>query len=95
MPDRSVIYCDIPYKGTNLGGYNAIDYEAFYSWCERQTQPVFISEYDMPSDRFKVYAEYEIAQLSTATGAGNKVKDRLYVPIACDIPKQGQMSLFD
>lgn len=95
MPDRSVIYCDIPYKGTNLGGYGKIDYEAFYDWCEKQKQPVFISEYDMPQERFKVYAEYEVYQLSTAKGAGAKIKERLYVPKSCDIKKQGQISMFD
>lgn len=94
VPDGSVIYCDIPYRNTQTGGYNKIDYEAFYDWCERQTQPVFISEYDMPSDRFKVYAEYDLTQLSVNTGAGKKIKERLFVPIACDIPKQGQLSLF-
>lgn len=36
------------------------DYDAFYDWCERQTQPVFISEYSMPEDRFECVAEIQI-----------------------------------
>ena len=48
-----IIYCDPPYKNTRQ--YHTVgtfDFEAFYSWCEHQANPVFISEYTMPEDRF-------------------------------------------
>ena len=47
---NSIIYCDIPYKGT--AKYNNIDFdhEAFYNWCKIQTELCFISSYDMPED---------------------------------------------
>ena len=47
---NSVIYCDIPYRAT--AKYNEIDfdYAKFYDWALAQTEPVFISEYDMPKD---------------------------------------------
>ena len=47
---NSVIYCDIPYRNTE--GYNEFefDYNKFYEWCLKQTELVFISEYDMPED---------------------------------------------
>ena len=55
-PD-SVIYCDIPYIGTN--SYKAgFDHDAFYDWAERQEHPVFISSYEMPRERFKCIWEY-------------------------------------
>ena len=64
---NSVIYCDIPYKGTV--GYNGerFDHAAFYDWCERQTVPVFISEYWMPEDRFVCVKEYRIKRKMSAT----------------------------
>lgn len=80
IPHKSVIYCDIPYRSTNTGGYNIIDYDKFYDWCCEQTNQIFISEYWMPEDRFEVCKTFEIRQLSTRNGASKKVEERLYVP---------------
>lgn len=80
----SVIYCDIPYKGT--AGYidrhkgDGFDYDAFYDWCEAQTVPVFISEYDMPADRFEVVAEWAKLCTLCATDNRRQVTERLYRP---------------
>ena len=27
------------------------DYEKFYAWCEKQTEPVFVSSYEMPEKK--------------------------------------------
>ena len=80
IPEDSVIYCDIPYEDTNV--YNkaeGFDYEHFYQWCERQTQPVFISSYQMPTDRFDCIEEFTHRSTLSAT-ANNLVTERLYVP---------------
>ena len=82
IPEDSVIYCDIPYEGT--GGYiekdkGGFDYERFYQWCERQTQPVFISSYQMPEDRFDCIEEFTHRSTLSAT-ANNLVTERIYVP---------------
>lgn len=53
-----VIYCDPPYKGTDKYDSN-FNHEAFYDWCESQVLPVYISEYDMPSDRFECIAAFD------------------------------------
>ena len=48
-----IIYCDPPYKNTKQ--YHTVgtfDFDAFYAWCEHQVNPVFISEYTMPENRF-------------------------------------------
>ena len=75
----SVIYCDIPYKDTDEYGNGGFDHEAFYSWCERQTEPVFISEYWMPPERFKCVAEKEkIVRL--CSGGGKKAIEKIFVP---------------
>lgn len=82
IPEDSVIYCDIPYEGTDgyLGkGKGGFDYERFYQWCERQTQPVFISSYAMPEDRFDCIEEFTHRSTLSAT-ANNLVTERIYVP---------------
>lgn len=75
----SVIYCDIPYEGTDR--YNGIDFdfERFYSWCEKQTEPVFISSYKMPKDRFTCIATFEHRSLLSAV-AKNKVLEKVFIP---------------
>ena len=75
----SVIYCDIPYEGTD--SYNGIDFdfECFYSWCEKQTEPVFISSYKMPEDRFMCIATFEHRSIY-AKGANNKVLEKVFIP---------------
>ena len=58
-PQDTIIYADPPYKETN--GYNinkesAFNYDRFYDymiWLHKQGHYVFISEYNMPQDRFK------------------------------------------
>lgn len=80
IPDDSVIYCDIPYEDTNV--YNkaeGFDYERFYDWCEHQTQPVFISSYQMPEDRFDCIEEFSHRSTLSAT-ANNLVTERIYIP---------------
>ena len=80
IPEDSVIYCDIPYEDTNV--YNkavGFDNERFYQWCERQTQPVFISSYQMPEDRFDCIEEFTHRSTLSAT-ANNLVTERIYVP---------------
>lgn len=80
IPEDSVIYCDIPYEDTNV--YNkaeGFDYERFYQWCERQTQPVFISSYQMPEERFDCIEEFTHRSTLSAT-ANNLVTERIYVP---------------
>ena len=80
IPEDSVIYCDIPYEDTNV--YNkaeGFDYERFYQWCERQTQPVFISSYQMPEDRFDCIEEFT-HRSTFAQKYNNLVTEHIYVP---------------
>ena len=80
IPENSVIYCDIPYKGTSE--YNLkekFDHERFYDWCAKQTQPVFISSYDMPEDKFTCIACFEHSGIF-AVGINSKVEERIFIP---------------
>lgn len=76
---NSVIYCDIPYKGTEKYNNNDFNHEKFYDWCESQNELVIVSEYSMPEDRFTCIATMEKLGTFCATKT-NKVIERLYVP---------------
>ena len=77
---NSVIYCDIPYKSTNKYEISKdFDYEKFYSWCERQTELCFISEYSMPKDRFTCIAEIEHRSIICAN-ENQSVIERIFLP---------------
>lgn len=80
-PD-GVIYCDPPYKGTSSYGANGatdFNHNAFYDWCERQTLPVFVSEYDMPRDRFVCVAEFNLLS-SICAKKSTTVVERIFRP---------------
>ena len=60
-----IIYCDPPYKSTE--GYGReFDFNGFYAWCEHQANPVFISEYTMPEDRFVPVAAFTVTRKLSA-----------------------------
>lgn len=46
-PEGSLVYCDIPYKGTTqYSAVGAFDQEAFYVWAKSQKQcRILVSEY--------------------------------------------------
>ena len=79
LPD-SVIYADPPYIGTTGYGKAKFDHEAFYDWCERQTAPLFISEYTMPEDRFTCIAEWGRVSPASPTNNSLRVTERIYRP---------------
>lgn len=80
IPPDSVIYCDIPYKDTSkYKGVKGFDYEHFYTWAENQTSPVFISSYQMPTDRFDCIAEWPHRSTLNAK-KNNAVIERIFVP---------------
>lgn len=78
----SVIFCDIPYYQTNAYGsknINTFDYEKFYSWCEKQSELLFISEYFMPPDSFICIDSIEKPVMMNS-GAGLKKTEKLFIP---------------
>lgn len=73
-PD-SVVYCDIPYKGTNKY-FNDFNYEDFYDWAIEKKEPIYISEYTMP-DNFHLISSVEKTCIMCATGT-KKTVENLY-----------------
>lgn len=80
--EPGIIYCDPPYmsgyaKGKEYGC--EFDAEAFYSWCETQKLPVYISEYQMPEERFACIAEWDKVT-TIAAKTTTHVTERLWRP---------------
>lgn len=76
IPDGALIYCDIPYKGSNCGKYQGFDHDRFYAWALEQDN-IYISEYDMP-DGFIPFAHREKTVLSAADGNGYKADEIIF-----------------
>lgn len=81
--DECVIYCDIPYKGTQEYHHDGkkleFDYEAFYNWCRekaKQGYKIYISEYQMPSDFKEILAIDTNSRLNDKSP--KKVKEKLF-----------------
>lgn len=82
--DECVIYCDIPYKGTQTYNHDGekleFDYEAFYDWVRdkaKQGYKIYISEYQMPSD-FKEILTIDTKSLLNDKGQ-KAVKEKLFI----------------
>lgn len=81
---NSVIYCDIPYKGTADYG-STFNHDAFFDWAAKQDNPLYISEYKVDDKRFHLLKEIN-HRSSFAAGKNDPVKERLYCnQIAMDI----------
>jgi site-specific DNA-adenine methylase len=76
IKENSVIYCDIPYRGTaEYDGNNKFSHKEFYEWAYNQSSPVFISEYTLPDSRFKCIANFQKRSLLRLDkSVGNKTE---------------------
>lgn len=74
IEDDAVIYCDPPYADTHEYKADGFDHDAFYEWCLEQTQPLFISEYNMPKGDFVCVAQWRKASLRNSEAG----KDRAF-----------------
>ena len=89
IEEDSVIYLDPPYANTN--GYGAkklsdFDSERLYDWILEQKAPVYISEYQMPEDRFECIWERKVKSLINQSGP-TEATERLFVPKGRDYIK--------
>ena len=76
IPEGALIYCDVPYVGTNCGKYSGFDHKRFYEWAEQQDN-IYISEYEMP-DCFVPYARHDKTVLSASNGNSQKATEMIY-----------------
>ena len=90
-PSECVIYCDPPYinsegyyKQTLKNGKTSFNHAEFYDYVEslaRRGYKVFISEYDMPRDRFKSVFSVAKRQQLHHLGSGAIKQEHLFIPI--------------
>ena len=90
-PGECVIYCDPPYidsvgyhKQILKNGKTSFNHGEFYDYVEslaRQGYKVFISEYEMPKDRFKSVFSVAKRQQLHHLGAGAIKQEHLFIPI--------------
>ena len=73
---NSVVYCDIPYQGTN--DYGAFEHRQFFDWAASRTFPVYISEYNIDDSRFKLVYEIERKTKLSHKGQTAHHSEKLY-----------------
>lgn len=83
IAEDSVIVCDIPYNtqcGKSKKHYDVdFDHAAFFDWAAKQTQPLFICEYNISDDRFVEYAS--ISKVCSLSASTTTIKqEKLYIP---------------
>jgi site-specific DNA-adenine methylase len=79
IKENSVVYCDIPYKGT--AGYDknaSFNHDEFFDWAASIRHPVFISEYHVSDDRFTLIKEVEARSTLSASKNNKKCVERIY-----------------
>jgi len=77
IESNSVIYCDIPYKGTVDYG-SEFDHNAFFEWANAQQNPVFISEYNVSDKRFTLIKEIQHRTTFSPPKKDSGTVERLY-----------------
>jgi len=63
-----VIYCDIPYKGTEEYKEGGFNHDKFYQWAADCPHPVYISEYSAPFEMIEMFSH------RSSLSATNKAK---------------------
>jgi len=79
IPKNSIVYCDPPYRGT-ADYLNSFDFRAFDLWCMACSQPIFISEYSMPKDKFERIAAMNKRSLFSGAGSGKLKIESIFIP---------------
>lgn len=75
---NSIVYCDIPYAGT-FGYSTVFSHKDFFDWAATRDFPVYVSEYNIPDERFSEVWEKEKRGLMCGAVSGrDKAVERLY-----------------
>ena len=77
IPDNAIVYCDIPYIGTEKYGKQSFNHDDFWQWVREQTVPVFVSEYVAPDD-FECILEIEHISTLSSTNNSKRVVEKLF-----------------
>jgi DNA adenine methylase len=78
IKENSIIYCDIPYKGTEKYDKNKhFNHDEFFDWAASQNQPVFISEYSINDKRFHFVKEIKTKSRMSSISPTDSI-ERIY-----------------
>ena len=80
IPEKSIVYCDSPYKGTTGYKYK-FDHDKYFEWCRLQVKAghqVFISEYSAPADFICVWQK-ELKVSVAKVGKQKNAIEKLFV----------------
>ena len=79
MPEKSLIYCDPPYRGTTQYK-DKFDHHSFYGWCDEKAHhghTIFLSEYSAPP-QFDCVFEKQVSSNLDVSSRGKKETEKLF-----------------
>ena len=72
--EGDVVYCDPPYK--NTGGYGIeFNSDAFWEWARTRDYPVYVSEYQAPSDFVRIWSKEKRVLLNGESLTAPKIEN--------------------
>lgn len=81
IPEKSLIYCDPPYRNTT--GYNhKFCCEDFWNWCRERSgdgHTVIISEYSSPDDFKEIWSKERNLEMRTNKNKSEKRVEKLFI----------------
>ena len=80
---NSVVYADPPYRNLKEQSsanrcFGKFDFDRFDNWCREVDFPVYISEYQMPSDFVSITGLYRKSTLN-GKGTGEKTSEQIFI----------------
>lgn len=75
-PSTTVVYCDIPYQGTEGYVCGGFDHDAFFAWARAQPYRVYVSSYHVPG--MECVAEMNHRNTLSSTNNSKRVVERLF-----------------
>jgi len=84
IPEKSIIYCDIPYNETKQYSFSKdFNYNYFWDWCRKMHSighKIFISEYHAPSDFSCIWEKKVVSSLSAngLSGGSKSSTEKLF-----------------
>jgi site-specific DNA-adenine methylase len=78
--DGDVVYCDVPYKGTDPRYQTKFDLDAFWEWARTCDYPVYVSEYKAPEDFACIWQKHRLGiQAVKGKNRVSKPLEKLFV----------------
>lgn len=83
IDNKTILYCDSPYKGTKPYGISKnFDFDKYYNWLRETSKiiPIFVSEQSLPDD-FNKFIVWEKNDANRTLSSNNKFKasEKLYL----------------